>query len=91
MTYLLYACMAVWVAGLVTLIVRLWYFQIQMMNNLAPGVSISLWGAGMFDSSRYNAKGQMFHRKLLRLYGITAAFGIGGILLIATIRSIAMP
>jgi hypothetical protein len=87
MTFVLYTCIAVWVAGLVTMIVRLWYFQIQMFNNLAPGVSVSLWGGGMFDASRYNAKGQMFYRKLLRLYGVAVVFGIGGILLIAAIRS----
>ena len=88
MTYVLYTCFTVWVAGLVVMIIRLWYFQIQMLNNLAPG--ISPWGGGgMFGSSRYNATGQMFHRKLLRLYGKSVAFGVGGILLMAAIGSIA--
>jgi hypothetical protein len=87
MTYILYTCITAWVAGLVAMIVRLWYFQIQMFNNLAQGVSVSLWGGCMFDASRYNAKGQMFHRKLLRLYRVAVVFGIGGIVLIAAMRS----
>ncbi len=45
MTDVLYTCIAVWVVGLVAMIARLWYFQIQMFNNPASGVRVSLWAA----------------------------------------------
>jgi hypothetical protein len=78
--------LAIWAAALVILFFRLWFVLIQMLNNLAPGVSPRT-KRSLFDSSPYNPTGQIFHRKLLRLYWITAALLFGGILLIG-IRSL---
>jgi hypothetical protein len=84
-----YVSIAIWATGLAILIFRLWYFWIQMLNNLAPGASPWSGGGSVFDGSRYNADGQVFHQKLLRLYWKTVAFGVGGLLLIAAGGSLA--
>jgi hypothetical protein len=87
-TKVAYVAIAIWAVGMVILIFRLWFFKIQMLNNLAPGVSP--WSEGsFFESSRYNATGQIFHRKMLRLYWTTVAFGVGGLLLIGIGGSLA--
>ena len=88
-TKVAYVAIAFWALGMMILIFRLWFFWIQMLNNLAPGVSPWSRRGSFFDSSRYNPTGQIFHRRMLRLYWKTVAFGVGGLLLIGIGGSLA--
>ena len=76
-----------YILGMFAMIARLWYFQIIMLNNLAPGRS-PFEQHGFFDSSRYNSVGQEAHRKMLRFYWKTIACGLGGLLSIASIAAL---
>ena len=49
MRALIYTLTAIWVLGLLFAIGRLWYFQIQMFNNFAPGVNPYKVKGGFFD------------------------------------------
>ena len=68
MRALIYIGTAIWALGVVVGIGRLWYFQILMFNNLAPGVNPYKAKGGFFDSSRFNPTGQKFHQPMLRFY-----------------------
>ena len=83
-----YALLALWSLGMFAMIARLWYFQIIMLNNLAPGRSPWERGGGFFDASRYNPVGQEAHRRMLRFYCKAAACGFGGLISIAMIGSL---
>jgi len=87
----IYISLAAWATGVVIFIIRLWLLFIQLLPHRLPAVSLwdRLGGGGMFDSSKYTATGQIIHQKLMHLYGRTIVFGLGGVLLIAGIGSIA--
>lgn len=86
MRWLLYALMAVWFLGMVLAIIRFWYFQIQLLNNLAPGRTLwEIQGRGFFDPGRFNPRGQQFQRQIIRLWLKTVAWGVGGWLLLGIV------
>jgi hypothetical protein len=79
--------LAIWGLGMFAMMARLWYFQIVLLNNMAPGRT-PFEQRGFFDSSRYNPIGQEAHRKMLRFYWKTIACGLGGLISIAIIASL---
>ena len=79
--------LAIWGLGMFAMIARLWYFQIVLLNNMAPGRS-PFEQRGFFDSSRYNAVGQEAHRKMLSFYWKVVVYGLGGPISIMTIASL---
>jgi hypothetical protein len=88
MLKLIWTLLAIWFLGGFAMIARLWYFQILLLNNRAPGSSIWGNGCGFFDSSGYNPAGQKIHREMLRFYWKTVAYGLGGLISIAIIASL---
>jgi hypothetical protein len=91
MVFWVWIAISIWAIGVVAFIIRGWYFLTMMLGNLSPGVD--LWsglftGGARFDPSRLNPTGQVFRLKFLRLQWIAAAYGFGGLLLIASVSSL---
>jgi hypothetical protein len=88
MRALIYTLTAIWVLGLLFAIGRLWYFQIQMFNNFAPGVNPYKVKGGFFDSRPYNPIGQKAQQRMLRFYWKVVTWGLGWPILIGVVGSL---
>jgi len=89
MPYWLMALSAIWIGGLFFLIVRVWSYEVQFLNNLPPGKSAFDREGGLFDAGRYGPNSQEFYRRRTRLWWITMAFGVGGIVSLVMLSSLA--
>ena len=77
MKFVFFAYMTIWILIMGFLMARMGYFLLQITNNRASGAQ----GGDIWDASRYNFTGQAFRRKYFRLWAITVAVGLGGMLL----------
>jgi hypothetical protein len=87
MVFWIWIAVSIWAVGMVAFIIRLWYFYLMVLGNLAPGVSP--WSrAARYDPSSLTPTGQIFRQKLIRLQLIAAAYGFGGLLLIGGVANL---
>jgi hypothetical protein len=87
MPYWLIALIAIWIGGLFFLFVRVLSYESQFLNNLPPGRSALDREGGFFDSGRYGPNSEEFYRRRMRLWWITMAFAVGGIVSIVMLGS----